>query len=77
MPQADSAKATGPTADALVIFGITGDLAKKMTLKALFDLWVNGTLKVPVIGVGRKRLERRRPPPACARSDHRTVAGAG
>ena len=39
--------------DALVIFGITGDLAKKMTLKALYDLCENDTLKVPVIGVGR------------------------
>jgi glucose-6-phosphate 1-dehydrogenase len=28
---AGSAKATSPHADALVIFGITGDLAKKMT----------------------------------------------
>jgi glucose-6-phosphate 1-dehydrogenase len=48
---------TGPPAqtpgDALVIFGITGDLAKKMTLKALYDLFENGTLTVPVIGVGR------------------------
>jgi glucose-6-phosphate 1-dehydrogenase len=42
-----------PQADALVIFGITGDLARKMTLKALYDLESNGTLKVPVIGVGR------------------------
>ena len=44
---------TGPQGDALVVFGITGDLAKKMTLKALYDLCENGTLKVPVIGVGR------------------------
>jgi glucose-6-phosphate 1-dehydrogenase len=48
---------TGPPSqtpgDALVIFGITGDLAKKMTLKALYDLVENGTLTVPVIGVGR------------------------
>ena len=36
-----------------MIFGITGDLAKKMTLKALYDLTVNRTLEVPVIGVGR------------------------
>jgi glucose-6-phosphate 1-dehydrogenase len=43
----------GPPADALVIFGITGDLAKKMTLKALYDLVENGTLQVPVIGVAR------------------------
>jgi glucose-6-phosphate 1-dehydrogenase len=48
-----STKAKGPDADALVIFGITGDLAKKMTLKALYDLVVNDTLKVPVIGVAR------------------------
>jgi glucose-6-phosphate 1-dehydrogenase len=37
----------------LVVFGITGDLAKRMTLKALYDLCENGTLTVPVIGVGR------------------------
>jgi glucose-6-phosphate 1-dehydrogenase len=43
----------GPAADALVIFGITGDLAKKMTLKALYDLVENGTLQVPVFGVAR------------------------
>jgi glucose-6-phosphate 1-dehydrogenase len=40
-------------ADALVIFGVTGDLAKKMTLKALYDLVENGTLNVPVYGVAR------------------------
>jgi glucose-6-phosphate 1-dehydrogenase len=52
--QADSSgRAKGPPADALVIFGITGDLAKKMTLKALYDLVENGTLQVPVIGVAR------------------------
>jgi glucose-6-phosphate 1-dehydrogenase len=50
---ADSGRQIGPPADALVIFGITGDLAKKMTLKALYDLVENGTLQVPVIGVGR------------------------
>jgi glucose-6-phosphate 1-dehydrogenase len=42
-----------PAADALVIFGITGDLAKKMTIKALYDLTANGTLTVPVYGVAR------------------------
>jgi glucose-6-phosphate 1-dehydrogenase len=51
--QADSGRSIGPPADALVIFGITGDLAKKMTLKALYDLSANGTLTVPVVGVGR------------------------
>ncbi len=53
MAQASTGRRLGPPADALVIFGITGDLAKKMTLKALYDLTVNGTLEVPVIGVGR------------------------
>jgi glucose-6-phosphate 1-dehydrogenase len=48
-----SGRQLGPKADALVIFGITGDLAKKMTLKALYDLVANGTLDVPVIGVAR------------------------
>jgi glucose-6-phosphate 1-dehydrogenase len=51
--QASPASALGPPGDALVIFGITGDLARKMTLKALYDLSANGTLQVPVIGVGR------------------------
>jgi glucose-6-phosphate 1-dehydrogenase len=43
----------GPPGDALVIFGITGDLARKMTLKALYDLCANHTLEVPLIAVGR------------------------
>jgi glucose-6-phosphate 1-dehydrogenase len=53
MAQASDGRKIGPPADALVIFGITGDLAKKMTLKALFDLVANDTLQVPVIGVAR------------------------
>ncbi len=51
--QTNSGPPPGTRGDALVIFGITGDLAKKMTLKALYDLTENGTLDVPVIGVGR------------------------
>ena len=38
-------------ADALVVFGITGDLAKKMTLRSLYRLERRGLLQVPVIGV--------------------------
>ena len=38
-------------ADALVIFGITGDLARKMTFRALYRLADRGLLRVPVIGV--------------------------
>jgi glucose-6-phosphate 1-dehydrogenase len=38
-------------ADALVIFGITGDLAKKMTFRALYQLELAGELNFPIIGV--------------------------
>jgi glucose-6-phosphate 1-dehydrogenase len=38
-------------ADCLVIFGITGDLAKKMTLRSLYRLERRKLLDVPVIGV--------------------------
>src|SRR5258708_39682502 len=38
-------------ADALVIFGITGDLAKKMTLRSVYRLEADRRLDVPVIGV--------------------------
>ena len=41
-------------ADALVVFGITGDLARKMTLPALYRLSQQGLLTCPVIGVGRR-----------------------
>jgi glucose-6-phosphate 1-dehydrogenase len=51
--QTNPASSAAPPGDALVIFGITGDLAKRMTLKALYDLTENGTMTVPVVGVGR------------------------
>lgn len=38
-------------ADVLVIFGITGDLARKMTLRSLYRLEMAGRLDCPVIGV--------------------------
>ena len=38
-------------ADALVVFGITGDLAHKMTFRSLYRLEQRGLLEVPVIGV--------------------------
>ncbi|MFE1501025.1 glucose-6-phosphate dehydrogenase [Streptomyces albidoflavus] len=38
-------------ADALVLFGITGDLARKMLLPALYHLTARGDLTVPVVGV--------------------------
>jgi len=37
--------------DALVIFGVTGDLAHQMIFPALYAMVKRGTLKVPVIGV--------------------------
>jgi len=37
--------------DALVLFGVTGDLAHKMIFPALYAMAKRGTLKVPIIGV--------------------------
>jgi glucose-6-phosphate 1-dehydrogenase len=50
--------------DALVIFGVTGDLAHKMIFPALYAMVKHGVLKVPVIGVAfpnwsLERLRRR------------------
>jgi glucose-6-phosphate 1-dehydrogenase len=38
-------------ADALVVFGITGDLARKMTFRSLYRLERRNLLKLPVFGV--------------------------
>jgi glucose-6-phosphate 1-dehydrogenase len=38
-------------ADALVIFGVTGDLARKMIFPALYAMAKRGVLTVPVVGV--------------------------
>jgi glucose-6-phosphate 1-dehydrogenase len=38
-------------ADALVIFGITGDLARMMTFRSMYRLESRGLLEVPIIGV--------------------------
>jgi glucose-6-phosphate 1-dehydrogenase len=38
-------------ADALVIFGVTGDLAHKMIFPALYEMARRGVLNVPVVGV--------------------------
>ena len=37
--------------DALVLFGVTGDLAHKKIFPALYAMVKRGTLNVPVIGV--------------------------
>lgn len=43
--------------DALVLFGITGDLPRRMIFPALYALAKHGTLNVPVVGVANSFLE--------------------
>ena len=42
---------TASRSDALVLFGVTGDLAHKMIFPALYAMVKRGSLRVPVIGV--------------------------
>ena len=46
---------TDPHSDALVLFGVTGDLAHKMIFPALYALVKRGALNVPVVGVASPR----------------------
>jgi glucose-6-phosphate 1-dehydrogenase len=48
-----STAAVQPAADALVLFGATGDLSKRKLFPALYRMEDHGHLKVPVIGVAR------------------------
>jgi len=48
-----AAPASTAAADVLVIFGITGDLAKKMTFRSLYRLERRGMLQCPIVGVAR------------------------
>src|SRR5437763_11191313 len=51
-PRASGTAATKPQpADVLVIFGITGDLAKVMTFRSLYRLERRGLLGCPILGV--------------------------
>jgi glucose-6-phosphate 1-dehydrogenase len=45
------ASSTSHSADVLVVFGITGDLAKVMTFRSLYRLELRGLLDCPVVGV--------------------------
>src|SRR6188768_4298521 len=45
------AKHSDANADVLTIFGISGDLAKKMTFRALYRLEAAGKLDCPIVGV--------------------------
>jgi glucose-6-phosphate 1-dehydrogenase len=49
----DAAQPFSEPADALVIFGITGDLARKMTLGSLYKLEARKRLDCPIVGVAR------------------------
>ena len=49
----DDVREMKPTCTALVIFGITGDLARKKIFFALYDLAKLGRLDVPVVGIAR------------------------
>ena len=46
------------TSDALVVFGVTGDLASKKIFPALQLLVARGQFAVPIVGVGRLPVER-------------------
>jgi glucose-6-phosphate 1-dehydrogenase len=50
-PHKERSAAAALTADALVIFGITGDLARKMTFRSLYRLERRGLLGGPIVGV--------------------------
>jgi glucose-6-phosphate 1-dehydrogenase len=50
---ADSSPTNSP-ADVLVIFGITGDLARKMTFRSLYRLERRQLLNCPIVGVARR-----------------------
>jgi len=44
-------------ADGLVLFGITGDLARRRLFPALYALAASGALDMPLVGVGRTTLD--------------------
>ena len=45
---------TNTAADVLVVFGITGDLANKMTFRSLYRLERRQMLQCPIVGVARR-----------------------
>lgn len=63
-----------PESDALVVFGITGDLAYKKIVPAVFNLVLRGRLQGPVVGVARPdwTLERLRERLAASLREHGT-----
>ena len=61
-------------ADTLVIFGITGDLAKKMTFRSLYRLEQRGDLDCRIIGVARDRWSEEELEDHCRQSIVDTVS---
>ena len=72
----DCAPAAAPS-DALVLFGVTGDLAYKQIFPALYAMCLHGALNVPVVGVASSAwtLEQLRAR-AKASIEHAAAAGA-
>ena len=54
----DVTNQTPADADVLVIFGITGDLAKVMTFRSLYRLEQRGLLACPIVGVAHRAWAR-------------------
>ena len=54
--------ATAPVerADALVLFGATGDLARKKLFSAIYHMAESGTLDMPVVGIARSGWDSER-----------------
>jgi glucose-6-phosphate 1-dehydrogenase len=48
---------TATDRDVMVIFGITGDLARKMTFASLYRLEARGKLSTPIVGVAFEDLD--------------------
>ena len=61
--------------DALVIFGITGDLARKKTFAALYNLEEHGGIPCRIVGVGRREWTHAELREHAAKSIRETVAG--
>lgn len=51
MTESQTSSATQTRNDAIVLFGASGDLAKKMTFVSLYHLTARGLLDMPIIGV--------------------------
>ena len=47
-------------ADALVLFGATGDLARKKLFSAIYHMAEAGTLDMPVVGIARSGWDSER-----------------